>query len=421
MPLIKISLMPTSSQRGATVPVSPFRKFAVLAERAKAQGKTVYHLNIGQPDIETPAAALQALRDHRLNVIEYSPAEGLASYRRKLVEYYKRFEVALLPDEIIVTTGASEGLYFIMLACFEPGEEVIIPEPFYANYNGFAHMAGVRVKPITSDISTGFALPSPAQFEQTITPNTRAILLCNPNNPTGCLYPQESLEALAKLAKKYDLFLIVDEVYREFCFDNQKFTSVLNMPDIEAHAIVIDSVSKRYSACGARVGAVATRNQSVLDAISRYAKLRLGAPTLEQMLAEVMLECDTDYLIDVKAEYDRRRRVAYERLRKMPGVTCYLPGGAFYSFAKFPIDDSERFCQWLLEEFDHRGATVMLAPGAAFYATPGLGTDEVRLAYVLNAEKLNAAMDCLEVALQQYPGRTIREGIGLNAEPLAKH
>lgn len=413
--------MPTSSNRGATVPVSPFRKFAVLAERAKAQGKTVYHLNIGQPDIETPAAALAALRANQLRIIEYSPAEGLASYRQKLAEYYARFDVALSPDEIIVTTGASEGLYFTMLACFEPGEEVIIPEPFYANYNGFAHMAGVRVKPITSDISTGFALPSIEQFEQAITPNTRAILICNPNNPTGCFYPRESLAALAKLAKQYDLFLIADEVYREFCFDDQAFTSILNMPAIEENAIVIDSLSKRYSACGARVGAIATRNQSVLDAVSRYAKLRLGAPTLEQMLAEVMLDRDTDYLSDVKAEYDRRRRVAYERLRKMEGVTCYLPGGAFYSFAKFPIDDAERFCQWLLEDFEHNGATLMLAPGAAFYATPGLGNDEVRLAYVLNADKLNAAMDCLEVALQTYPGRTIRKDAALPEGILAKN
>jgi len=412
--------MPTSSHRGATVPISPFRKFAVLAERAKAQGKTVYHLNIGQPDIETPATALQALRENQLKIIEYPPAEGLASYRRKLAEYYRRFEVELSPDQIIVTTGASEGLYFTMLACFEPGEEVIIPEPFYANYNGFAHMAGVKVKPITSDISTGFSLPSIEQFEQTITPKTRAILICNPNNPTGCFYSKSSLEALAKLAEKHDLFLIADEVYREFCFDDREFTSILTMPGIAENAIVVDSVSKRYSACGARVGAVASRNQSALDAISRYAKLRLGAPTLEQMLAEAMLERDADYLSDVKAEYDRRRRVAYERLRQMPGVTCYLPGGAFYSFAKFPIDDAERFCQWLLEDFDHNGATLMLAPGAAFYATPGLGKDEVRLAYVLNAEKLNAAMDCLKLALQIYPGRTIERPEATAGEPLAK-
>lgn len=412
--------MPTSSHRGATVPVSPFRKFAVLAERAKAQGKTVYHLNIGQPDIETPGAALQAFRDSRLKIIEYPPAEGLVSYRQKLVEYYRRFAVALTPDEIIVTTGASEGLYFTMLACFEPGEEVIIPEPFYANYNGFAHMAGARVKPITSDISTGFALPSIEEFEQAITPSTKAILICNPNNPTGCFYPKSSLEALANLAKKYDLFLIADEVYREFCFDGQEFTSILSMPELEEHAIVVDSISKRYSACGARVGAVATRNASVLAAVSRYAKLRLGAPTLEQMLAEAMLEHDTDYLSDVKAEYDQRRRVVYERLRQMPGVTCYLPGGAFYSFAKFPIDDAERFCHWLLADFDHNGATLMLAPGAAFYATPGLGADEVRLAYVLNAEKLNAAMDCLKLALQIYPGRTPEKPEAAKREPLAK-
>ncbi len=397
--------MPQSSQRGNTVPLSPFRKFAVMAEKAKSQGKKIYHLNIGQPDIETPSTALQRLKELDLKILEYSPAEGIASYRQKLTEYYRRYHVDVTADQIIVTTGASEGLYFTLLACLEPGEEVICPEPFYANYNGFAHMAGVHIRPITSYIEDGFALPDAAAFEKAITSKTRAILLCNPNNPTGSFYSRESLIELAALAKKYDLFLIVDEVYREFCFDNQEFTSVLNLSGLEEHAIVVDSVSKRYSACGARIGALVTRNESVLAAVSRFAKLRLGSPTLEQYLAEAMLDADDGYLETVKAEYDLRRQTVFNRLRQMPGVTCYLPGGAFYSFAKFPIDDADRFCQWLLEEFDYNAATIMLSPGAAFYASPGLGKDEVRLAYVINVEKLEAAMDCLEQALKVYPGR----------------
>lgn len=401
--------MPLSSQRGNTVPLSPFRKFAVLADKAKAQGKQIYHLNIGQPDIETPPTALQKLKKFDLKILEYSPAEGIPSYRQKLTNYYHQFDIAVNPDEIIVTTGASEAIYFTLLACLEPGDEIIVPEPFYANYNGFAHMAGVEVKPITSYIEDGFSLPDVADFEKVINPKTKAIFLCNPNNPTGCFYPRASLEALAELVKKYDLFLISDEVYREFCFDGQAFTSILNIPGIEENAIVIDSVSKRYSACGARIGALVTRNESVLAAVSRFAKLRLGSPTLEQHLAEAMLDVDASYMEFVKSEYDLRRRTVYNRLRQMPGVTCYLPGGAFYSFAKFPIDDADRFCQWLLEDFDYKGATVMLSPGAAFYATPGLGKNEVRLAYVINVEKLEAAMDCLEHALKVYPGR-VEEG-----------
>ncbi len=397
--------MPFSSHRGNTTPLSPFRKFAILAEKAKAQGKQVYHLNIGQPDIPTPPEALQTLQQVSVTTLEYSPAEGIPSYREKLRRYYQQYQVALSADQIIVTTGASEGLYFVLLACLEAGEEVIVPEPFYANYNGFAHMAGVLLRPVTSYLEDGFALPEAAAFERVINHSTRAILLCNPNNPTGCLYPRAALEALVALARKHDLFLIVDEVYREFCFDNQEFTSILAIPGAEEHAIVIDSVSKRYSACGARIGALVTKNESVLAAVSRFAKLRLGSPTLEQYLAEAMLDVDATYLQQVKAEYDLRRRTVYARLRQMPGVHCYLPGGAFYSFARFPIDDADRFCQWLLEDFEYQNATVMLSPGAAFYATPGLGQDEVRLAYVINVPQLEAAMDCLARALEVYPGR----------------
>lgn len=397
--------MPSSSHRGSTVPLSPFRKLVALADKAKAQGKKVYHLNIGQPDIETPQSAIQALQHTAIPVLEYSPAEGIASYRKKLTGYYQKYNISLSPDQIMVTTGASESIYLALLACMEAGESILVPEPFYANYNGFAHMAGVHIQTISSFIEDGFALPPVSEFEKYITPETRAIFLCNPNNPTGTFYPQEALEELAYILKKHDLFLLVDEVYREFCYDGQAFVSALNIAGIEEHVIVIDSISKRYSACGARVGALVTRNESILESISKYAKLRLGAPGLGQILGEALLDVPDSYLENVKAEYDRRRMTVYNRLQQMPGVVSYLPGGAFYCFAKFPVDNADRFCQWLVEDFDYNGATVMLSPGEAFYATPGLGIDEVRLAYVINVEALEAAMDCLEKALEVYPGR----------------
>ncbi len=397
--------MPSSSHRGNTVPLSPFRKLAAMAENAKAHGKRVFHLNIGQPDILTPQAALQAVKDKTIPVLEYSPAEGIWSYRQKLTGYYKKYNVDLTPNQIMITTGASEAVYFTLLACLEAGENILMPEPFYANYNGFAHMAGVEVRTVTSTIDTGFALPSAAEIERHLTSDTKAILICNPNNPTGTFYPKETLEELAIIVKKYDLFLIVDEVYREFCYDGQAFVSALTIQGIEENVIVIDSISKRYSACGARVGALVTRNESVLSAINRYAMLRLGAPALGQLLGEALLDIDDSYLEAVKVEYNLRRMTVYNRLQQMEGVTSYLPGGAFYCFAKFPVDDADRFCQWLLEEFEYNGATVMLSPGAAFYVTPGLGKDEVRIAYVINVEALEMAMDCLERALEVYPGR----------------
>ncbi len=397
--------MPSSSHRGQTVPLSPFRKLVALAEKAKAAGKKVYHLNIGQPDIETPQSAIQALKNKAIPVLEYSPAEGIASYRKKLTSYYKQYHVSVSPDEIIITTGASEGIHLALLACMEAGESVLTPEPFYANYNGFAHMAGVHVRSITSFIEDGFALPDAAALEKHITPDVRAIMICNPNNPTGTFYPKAALEALTDIVKKHDLFLIVDEVYREFCYDGQEFVSALTMRGVEDYVIVIDSISKRYSACGARVGALVTKNKSILEAVSRYAKLRLGAPGLGQILGEALLDVDVSYLEQVKLEYNRRRMTVYKRLQQMPGVVNYLPGGAFYCFAKFPVDDADKFCQWLVESFDYQGATVMLSPGEAFYSTPGLGKDEVRIAYVINVEALEAAMDCLEKGLETYPGR----------------
>lgn len=387
--------------------MSPFRKLVPFADKAKAAGKHVYHLNIGQPDIATPPHALERLRADREEILAYSPAVGQLSYRRKLVDYYRSFGVELSPEHFIVTTGASEAIQFAVLACLDAGEELIVPEPFYANYNGFAQIGDVRIKPITCQIEDGFALPAPEAFEALIGPKTRGIFITNPNNPTGCFYSREALEALARLAKAYGLFLFVDEVYREFCYDGNTFFSALRLEGVEEHVIVMDSVSKRYSACGARIGALVTRNEAVLEAVTRYAKLRLSPPGLGQILAEAMLDEQANYMEQVQQEYDRRRQVVYRRLSQMPGVQSYLPGGAFYCFAKFPLASAEHFCRWLLESFEYKGATVMLSPGEGFYATPGLGTDEVRIAYVLNPKELEAAMDCLEQALAEYSKVTV--------------
>ncbi|MEM1214966.1 MAG: pyridoxal phosphate-dependent aminotransferase [Bacteroidota bacterium] len=397
--------MPNVSHRSHTVPLSPFRKLIPLADAAKAQGRHVYHLNIGQPDILTPPKALEQFRQQPLDILAYSPAEGHHSYRAALLDYYARFDIALAKENLIVTTGGSEAILFFMLSCMDPGDEIIVPEPFYANYNGFGHIADIRVIPITTQIEDGFALPSREQFAAKVTPRTKAIMITNPNNPTGCCYSAEALRELGQICQDHDLFLVADEVYREFCYDGNEFVSALNLPGLKEHAVVIDSVSKRYSACGARVGAIVTRNTSVTDAVSRYCKLRLSPPGLGQMLSELMLQDDGAYLDGVKEAYARRREVVFRRLQRMSGVTSYLPGGAFYCFARFPIASAEDFCRWLLEKFEHEGATVMLSPGQGFYATPGLGRDEVRIAYVLNEDDLERAMDCLEVALERYARR----------------
>ena len=397
--------MPGISHRSTTVPLSPFRKLIPIANAAKAKGRHVYHLNIGQPDILTPPSAVSKFRETPLEILAYSPAEGLLSYREALVDYYQRYEIGLDPENIIVTTGGSEAILFFLLACLDPGDEIIVPEPFYANYNGFGHIADIRVIPITCQIEDGFALPPKEAFASKVTPRTKAIFITNPNNPTGCCYAPEDLHGLAEVVKEHDIFLCVDEVYREFCYGENSFLSALSIADLEEHAVVIDSVSKRYSACGARVGALVTRNTEVTTAISRYAKLRLSPPGLGQILASYMLQDDTAYLTGVKEEYERRRNLVYNRLQAIPGVQSYLPGGAFYCFARFPVDSAEDFCRWLLEEFEYKGSTIMLSPGQGFYATPGLGRDEVRIAYVLNEKDLDAAMDCLEKALETYPGR----------------
>jgi aspartate aminotransferase len=400
--------MPRISQRGLEVPLSPFRKLVPFADRAKAQGKHVYHLNIGQPDIETPSSALEKVRAANLKVLAYSPAIGLTSYREKLVGYYKSYDIDIDIDHVMVTTGASEAIQFVMLSCLNPGDEVIIPEPFYANYNGFAQIAGIVIKPITCYIEDGFALPDVADFEAQITPKTKAIFITNPNNPTGCYYPEAVLRELAALVKEHDLYLFADEVYREFCYDGNAFFSVLNLEGMDENVVVLDSISKRYSACGARIGTIVTRNDDLVETITRYAKLRLSPPGLGQILAEGTLEMEDNYIGFVQQEYDLRRQVVFRRLQQMDGVISYKPGGAFYCFAKFPVENADHFCRWLLEEFEYNGATVMLSPGAGFYATPGLGLDEVRLAYVLNSADLEAAMDCLEQGLAVYPNRIKR-------------
>lgn len=388
------------------MPLSPFRKLIPYADAAKQSGTKVYHLNIGQPDILTPPEAMKAFQRTAIDILAYSPAVGIDSYRSALVEYYERFDMDVQKEEVLVTTGGSEALQLLMYACFNRGDEVIIPEPFYANYNGFAQIADVSIQPITCHIEDGFKLPSIADFERKITPQTKGIFITNPNNPTGCFYSREVLEQLGHLVKEYDLYLIADEVYREFCYDGQEFCSILNIEGLDNHAVVVDSVSKRYSACGARVGAIVTRHQELLTTITKYAKLRLSPPGLGQLLAEQMIAQSEEYIPQVKAEYDRRRQVIFNRLQQMDNVVSYLPGGAFYCFAEFPVESAEHFCQWLLTDFEYERSTVMLSPGSGFYATPGLGGREVRIAYVLNEEKLAAAMDCLEKALEAYPYKT---------------
>lgn len=396
--------MLTISQRGQQMPPSPIRKLVPYAEAAKKKGTKVYHLNIGQPDIETPKTILDAVRHADFKVLEYSHSAGNESYRRKLVEYYRKAGINVTHDQIIVTTGGSEAILFGFMACLDPGDEVIIPEPFYANYNGFAVAAGVTVKPITAHIETGFALPPIEAFEKAITPRTKAIVICNPNNPTGYLYSQAEMETLREIVVKHSLYLFADEAYREFCYTGSHF-SAMQLSGADDHIVLMDTISKRYSACGGRIGAFVTKNQELLNAAMKFAQARLSPPSFAQILGEAAVDLPDDYFDTTKAEYQLRRDTIVARLNQMEGVFCPNPGGAFYAIARLPIDDADKFCQWLLESFSHNGQTVMLAPATGFYGTPGLGKNEVRLAYVLNVTAINAAMDCLEVALKEYPGR----------------
>ncbi len=361
----------------------------------------VFHLNIGQPDIETPPQALDAVRRANIKVLEYSHSAGNESYRRKLVEYYKRVGIEVDYSQILVTTGGSEAILFGFMSCLDPGDEVIIPEPFYANYNGFAVAAGINVKPVTSRIEDSFALPSPEAFERAITEKTRAIVICNPNNPTGYLYSSREMETLRDLIKKYNLYLFSDEAYREFCYDG-KHISAMTLKGVDDHVILMDTISKRYSACGGRIGAFITRNNTLYDTAMKFAQARLSPPSFGQILGEAAIDLPVDYFDHTRAEYLKRRDLLVSRLNKMPGVYCPNPGGAFYAMARLPIDDADRFAQWLLEDFSYRNQTVMVAPASGFYKTPGLGKQEVRLAYVLNTKAINKAMDCLEAALKEY-------------------
>lgn len=388
------------------MPASPIRKLVPFSEAAKKQGRKVYHLNIGQPDIETPEVVMNSIRATDLKVIEYSNSEGMAAYRQGLTTYYKSKDIQLDTTDIMITTGGSEALVFAFMTCLNPGDEVIIPEPFYANYNGFAVMAGVKVVPVTANIDNGFALPPIADFEKKITANTKGILICNPGNPTGYLYTKEELEQLRELVIKHNLFLFADEVYREFMYDGAIPHSVMNLEGLEQHAVMIDSISKRYSMCGARIGAMVTRNKEVMAAALKFAQARLSPPTFGQLAGIAALDTPQEYFDGVVNEYVKRRDILVKGLNSIDGVKCPNPQGAFYCIAQLPIDDADAFCQWILEKFEYNNQTVMMAPATGFYATPGLGKNQVRLAYVLNEESLRNALVCLEHALKAYPGRT---------------
>jgi aspartate aminotransferase len=399
--------MPKISLKGNSMPSSPIRKLVPYAEAAKKLGRKIYHLNIGQPDIETPVVMMEAIKNSDIKVLEYSHSAGFESYRKKLAGYYNSFGIAIDANEIIVTTGGSEAIAIAMMTCFNEGDEIIIPEPFYANYNGFSCAADIIIKPVKSFIETGFALPPISEFEKLITPKTKGIMICNPGNPTGYLYSREELELLKQLVIKYDLFLLSDEVYREFCYDGKEYVSVMHLEGIDNNVVLLDSISKRYSACGARIGALISKNKEVMTTAMKFAQARLSPPTFGQIGAEAALNTPKEYFDRVQKEYVERRDFVIAALNKMEGVFCPKPSGAFYCIARLPIDNSDKFCQWLLESFECEGKTVMLAPATGFYSTPGSGVNEVRLAYVLNKEDLKNAMICLEKALEIYPGRDV--------------
>jgi len=399
--------MPKISEKGQLMPASPIRKLTPYADKAKLDGKKVYHLNIGQPDIETPEGMLNAIKNIDFKVWAYTASEGTLSYRKKLTEYYNKLGYNISPDNILVTTGGSEAIIIAMMACMDPGDEVIIPEPFYANYNGFACQSGVVVKPILSYIDNGFALPPISDFEKVITEKTKAIFICSPNNPTGYMYSEEEMEALKELALKHDLYLFSDEAYREFCYDGRKFLSPMHLSGLDDNVIVLDTVSKRYSACGARLGCIITKNKEVWQTGLKFAQARLSPGMVEQIAGEAAVDTPDSYFEAVNKEYTHRRDTLVNALNNMEGVYCPNPGGAFYVVARLPIDNADKFCQWMLEEFSYENQTVMMAPATGFYSTPGAGENEVRLAYVLNNNDIEKAMVCLEEALKVYPGRTV--------------
>lgn len=398
---------PAISQRGIMMPASPIRKLVPLANAAKERGITVYHLNIGQPDLPTPEVGLEALRRVDSKVLEYSPSEGIATLRTKLAEYYATFNIDVTADDIIITTGGSEAVLFSFMACLDPGDEIIIPEPAYANYMAFAISAGAVIKTLPSTIEEGFALPSVERFEELITPRTKAILICNPNNPTGYLYTQKEMNQIRDLVKKYNLFLFSDEVYREFCYTGAPYISAFHLPGIEEQVVLIDSVSKRYSECGIRIGALVTRHKELRQSVMKFCQARLSPPLLGQIVAEASIDAPADYMLATYNEYVERRKFLIDGINRIPGCYSPIPMGAFYTVAKLPVDDAERFCAWCLSDFEYEGATVFMAPAAGFYTTPGLGRDEVRLAYVICKEDLARALVVLQKALEAYPGRVL--------------
>jgi aspartate aminotransferase len=397
--------MPSISEKGKSMPASPIRKLVPYSEEAKRKGRKVYHLNIGQPDIPTPEIALNAIRNINLKVLEYSHSAGNESYRRKLATFYQKIGINVDCTEILVTTGGSEAILFALMSCVNPGEEVITPEPFYANYNGFATTAGIKIVPVTSYITEDFALPPIQEIEKKITSKTKGIIICNPNNPTGYLYSREELLHLKEIVKKHDLFLFSDEAYREFCYDGAVHFSAMNLEGIENNVIMLDSVSKRYSECGVRIGALVTKNKEVISTALKFGQARLSPPGLGQIVGEASIDTPDKYFIDVNKEYTARRNYMVDALNKIPGVYCPKPKGAFYTVVKLPVDDADKFAQWLLEDFEYNNQTVMVAPASGFYSTPGSGKNEVRIAYVLKIDDLKNAMMILEEALKVYPGR----------------
>ena len=399
--------MPKISNRGEIMPASPIRKLVPLANKAKQKGIKVYHLNIGQPDLPTPEIGLDAARHLDRQILEYSPSEGILSFREKLVEYYAKFNIQVNADDIIITTGGSEAVLFSFLACLDPGDEIIVPEPAYANYMAFAISAGATIKTLPSSINEGFALPAIDKFEALITERTRGILICNPNNPTGYLYTQKEMNQIRDLVKKYDLFLFSDEVYREFCYTGAPYISAFHLKGIEDHVVLIDSVSKRYSECGIRIGALITKHKELKKNVMKFCQARLSPPLIGQLIAEASLGAPSDYLLDTYNEYVERRKFLIDGINRIPGCYSPIPMGAFYTMAKLPVDDADKFCAWCLEHFEYEGQTVFMAPGSGFYTTPGLGKNEVRLAYVLKKEDLANALIVLSKALESYPGRTI--------------
>ena len=399
--------MPTVSERGTLMPASPIRRLVPLANAAKARGVKVYHLNIGQPDVPTPQEGLEALNHIDRKVLEYSPSDGLLSLREKLRIYYKRFNIDVDVDDIIVTTGGSEAVLFAFMACLDPGDEIIVPEPAYANYMAFAISAGAKIVTVPSTIDDGFALPAVEKFEELITPRTKGILICNPNNPTGYLYTMKEMLQIRDLVKKYDLYLFSDEVYREFCYTGAPYISAFHLPGIEEQVVLVDSVSKRYNECGIRIGALITKHPELKKNVMKFCQARLSPPLLGQIVAEASIDATPEYMLATYNEYVERRKFLIDQLNKIPGCYTPIPMGAFYTVVKLPVDDADKFCQWCLSDFELDGETIFMAPASGFYTTPGMGRDEVRMAYVLNKEDLARAMKILYAALKAYPGRTL--------------